>query len=681
MATREELPASPFLADPPKTRPLSKLIVARITPQNLERGVLWFSEHARELAHAARSHPWWRNNLLVIECDLIIRPSELSRRLLDFGYDHAQRALNRGLYAHRGGIVEVWPINADRPYAIEFEGNSIIAIYLGELHEQQKISTHQLQQERITSLPEGSFAVHEDHGIGIFRGIDSAHEFFIIDYAPPREGVAPDRLFVPFAQENRVAPYVGFENPRVHRLGGAVWEHTKRKIREETEKLARELLLLYAQREETLRPAQSGDSVIEEEVRARFPFTETEDQITAEREIMADLASPKPMDRILCGDVGFGKTELAMRAAARAVASGNQVALLAPTTVLVSQHEEIFTRRFEGLPITVRTLSRLTPPRDRSRIEKEIATGKADIIIGTHRILSPHILFKNLGLAIIDEEQRFGVKQKEMLKNIHNQIDILSLSATPIPRTLQFTLAHLRKISLLSTPPSERVPIATFVLPYSTRLIRDAIVRELARGGQVYILHNRVETIGHAKEKLEKILRTKGVIAHADPPPLPVIGVIHGRMPERELVRTMQRFRAGEINILLATTIIENGLDISSANTLIVEDATRLGLAQAHQLRGRIGRGNAHAFAYFLFRTTRLTDKSRNRLEALQEYATLGAGYALALRDLEIRGTGNILGREQSGTAYKVGLNLYYQMLAEAVENINAPHLQSPTLH
>lgn len=672
MAITEELPASSASAGPPEMRHVPQLIIARVTPQNLERGVLWFSEHAGELLRAARTHAWWRNNLLVIEEGLIIRPSELARNLLDFGYERARTALGRGLYAHRGGIVEVWPINIDRAYAIEFEGNSIVAIHLGEMREERKISPRRLSQEGVSSLPEGGFAVHEDHGIGIFRGADTAREFFIIEYAPPREGGEPDRLLVPFAQESRLAPYVGFENPRVHRLGGNVWEHTKQKVREETEKLASELLSLYARREEARRLPQRGDSVIEEEIRARFPFKETEDQLTAEQEIMADLEAPKPMDRILCGDVGFGKTELAMRAAARAVASGSQVAVLAPTTILVSQHEETFTKRFAGLPIVVRALSRLTPPRDRGRIEKEIAEGKADIIIGTHRILSSHILFKNLGLAIIDEEQRFGVKQKEKFKNLRAHIDMLSLSATPIPRTLQFTLARLREISLLSTPPADRVPIQTFVVPYSTHLIREAVRAELARGGQVYILHNRVETIGRAKEKLEKILQSIQLSSSSPLFSSPKIGIIHGRMPEHELVRTMHHFRTGDLNILLATTIIENGLDISSANTLIVEDATRLGLAQAHQLRGRIGRGNAAASAYFLFRSKNLTDKSRDRLEALQEYAALGAGYALALRDLEIRGAGNILGREQSGAAYKVGLNLYYQMLAEAVESMKS---------
>ena len=649
---------------------ISELIIASVTPQNLERGVLWFSEHALELKKAAYTHAWWRQNLLVIERDLAAKPQELSRRLLDLGYERTQTVLGRGTYANRGGIVELWPVNANQSYAIEFRGNSIAAIHCRDMREEQKVPRRLPRAQGVASLPEGAFAVHEDHGIGMFRGIDSTGTFFIIEYAPPREGGEPDRLLVPFAQESRLAPYVGFENPRVHRLGGNVWERTKKKVREETKKLANELISLYARREEIKRPPQHGDTVIEEEIRARFPFQETEDQLIAEREIMADLEASKPMDRILCGDVGFGKTELAMRAAARAVASGSQVVLLAPTTILASQHEDTFTKRFAGLPICVRALSRLTPPHNRDCIEKEIAEGKADIIIGTHCILSPRLSFKNLGLAIIDEEQRFGVKQKEKFKNLRAHIDMLSLSATPIPRTLQFTLARLREISLLSTPPAERVPIKTFVMPYSARLVREAILAELARGGQVYILHNRVQTIGKAKEKLEHILQSIKPPSGSPPLPIPAIGIIHGRMPEHELVRAMARFRNHETNILLATTIIENGLDISSANTLIVEDATRLGLAQAHQLRGRIGRGNAAASAYFLFRGKNCTDKSRDRLDALQEYATLGAGYALALRDLEIRGAGNILGREQSGVINKVGLNLYYTMLSEAIEEL-----------
>ncbi|TSC74111.1 MAG: transcription-repair coupling factor (superfamily II helicase) [Parcubacteria group bacterium Gr01-1014_33] len=392
------------------------------------------------------------------------------------------------------------------------------------------------------------------------------------------------------------------------------------------------------------------------------------------------------MDRLLVGDVGFGKTEIALRAAFRVVTSGKQAALLAPTTVLTAQHLATFTERFHTLPVRVRMLSRLLSGKEEKEVLQELADGTIDMVVGTHRLLSKDIVFKNLGLVIIDEEQRFGVKQKEKLKSLRTEVDVLSLSATPIPRTMQFVLSKLRDVSLLETPPPERIPIQTLVLPYSQKLIREAIQSELERGGQVYFLHNRIETIGRVKERLEKILRQRKI----NPPPakrlaivrasplergrvrvgVPRIGIIHGRMPEKELIRTMEAFRKKEIDILVATTIIENGLDISSANTLIVDDATRLGLAQAHQLRGRIGRGKTQAFAYFLYKPRHLTEKAQERLSALQEYFELGAGYQLALRDLEIRGAGNILGREQSGAVNKVGLNLYYQMLGEAIEEI-----------
>ncbi len=371
------------------------------------------------------------------------------------------------------------------------------------------------------------------------------------------------------------------------------------------------------------------------------------------------------MDRVLVGDVGFGKTEIALRAALRAISSGRQVAFLAPTTILTLQHAKTFEERLKDTGIDVRLLSRIVPKKEQKKIIEGIKHGSVDCVIGTHRILSKDISFKNLGLVIIDEEQRFGVKQKEHFKELRAEIDILSLSATPIPRTLSLALAKLRDMSLVETPPPERLPIHTFVLPYSEKLIREAIHKEISRGGQVYVLHNRIETIGHAQESLEKIIsKTAGLLRAAS------IGIIHGRMDERDLIRTMDRFRKKEINILLATTIIENGLDISSANTLIVDDATRLGLAQAHQLRGRIGRGSKEAFAYFLYRPKHLTARALDRLEALEDYAELGAGYQIALKDLEIRGAGNILGKEQAGAINKVGLNLYCHMLSEAIEEL-----------
>src|SRR3989344_2073798 len=676
---------------PPKT---NELLIASLTPQNLERGELWFSENALSIKKAVKTHAWWRENAFFIETDLVLSPILFVRRLADFGYERGGNVTGKGVFAVRGGFIELWPINTKKPYIIEFHGNAVSLIFERPDRE-EKTKPRRVTSRKIDSLPEGSYVVHVDHGVGIFRGDTSedkiqnsnieirnkfeiknsniqnvsdfgfrASDFFVVEYAPPAPGRAPDRLFVPIGEKDRLTPYVGFETPRVHRLGGSFWQTTKRKIKKDAEKFARELLEIYAKRNIAERPAYEGDRALEEEIREAFPFDETEDQLKAEADIARDLSRTKPMDRILVGDVGFGKTEIALRAALRAIASGRQVALLAPTTILAMQHARTFEERLSRTAIETRLLARVVPEREQKKTLDWIQKGTIDCVIGTHRMLSKDISFKNLGLVIIDEEQRFGVKHKEHFKEFRADLDVLSLSATPIPRTLSLALARLRDMSVLETPPPERKPIHTFVLPYSEKMIKEAILAELSRNGQVYFLHNRIETIGHAREKLEVLLAKAGARR------APKIGIIHGRMDERELIRAMDGFRKKEINILLATTIIENGLDISSANTLIVDDATRLGLAQAHQLRGRIGRGKDEAFAYFLYAPKHLTEKSLERLEALKEYAELGAGYAIALRDLEIRGAGNILGKEQAGAINKVGLNLYCQMLSEAVEEL-----------
>lgn len=652
-------------AETRETIPDDELLIASVTPQNLERDVLWFAEHRGQLKRAAMVHPWWRDNIAVIEKDLRIKPSELARRLLDIGYERAERISGKGLFALRGGLIEVWPINTQKPFVIEFLGNSICAIY-ERRDAEEKIAPQAPSQDLLANLLPGNFLVHQDHGIGIFRGIITAlsgipQKFFAVEYAPSAPGREPDRLLVPVEQKERLTPYIGFETPSIHRLGGTVWITTKRKAREDAEKLARELLKLYEERSKTTRDPYPEDNALERELRLSFPFQETEDQLKAEEDIMRDLAKTKPMDRIICGDVGFGKTELAIRAALRVITSGRQVAVLCPTTVLAAQHARTFAERFGNLPVQVRMLSRMQITKDERHILKEISEGTADCIIGTHRLLSKDIAFRNLGLLIIDEEQRFGVKQKEKLKNMRAAIDVMSLSATPIPRTMQLSMANLWDISHLTTPPPERLPVKTFVLPYRKAVIKEAMERELARGGQVYFLHNRIETMDITTAKLTKLFSSKNP---------PRISMLHGRMKEREIMRVMEDFRAKKIDILVATTIIENGLDISSANTLVVDDATRLGLADAHQLRGRIGRSDAQAYAYFLYRPRNLTEKAAERLDTLQMYAHLGSGYQIALRDLEIRGAGNILGREQSGTINKVGLNLYCQMLAESVEKI-----------
>lgn len=655
-------------------REMAEVIIPSVTPQNLERGDLWFAENIDAIKKARFSNPWWRDNVLFAEKDLVIKPSELARKFIDLGYERGQSVKGRGVFAVLGGIIEIWPIQEKKPVAIEFSGNTIADIH--EREEIKETTKPKIPAQSIEKLESGSFVVHADHGIGIYRGLTqtelqaqtNADKYYIVEYAPAAPGREPDKLYVPVDQKDRLTPYVGFETPRVHRLGGTIWFKTKRKAREDAEKLARELLELYAKREAAKRPPYIGDKSIEDAVHEQFAFQETEDQMRAEEEILKDLSRDKPMDRVLCGDVGFGKTEVALRAALRVITSGRQVAILCPTTILAAQHEKTFSERLANIPIDLATLSRLIPKnKERGTLEK-IKNGLLDCVIGTHRLLSKDIEFKNLGLVIIDEEQRFGVKQKERFKDLRTEVDILSLSATPIPRTLSLALAKLRDLSILSTPPPERLPIHTFVYPYSTKLIRAAITFELNRGGQIYFLHNRIETIDNIKQKLLRISlafsnnRGKTLVRR------PRVGIIHGRMKEKDIINIMHAFRNKEVDILLATTIIENGLDIASANTLIVDDATRLGLAQAHQLRGRIGRSSAQGFSYFLYKPNRLTPKSEERLEALKDYADLGAGYQIALRDLEIRGAGNILGREQSGAINKVGLNLYCQMLADAVE-------------
>lgn len=700
-----------------------ELLIASVTPENLERGVLWFSENREAVKKASTAHLWWRNNVIFIEESLVMKPSELARRITDMGYERTQTVAGKGLMGVRGGIIEIWPVNTDAPYLIEFDGN-VISQILRRSKTEERLKPKPSQSHGIEKLPVGSYVVHIDHGIGIFRGIQAVAEnlnqhfsndriqnvslnsetFYKIEYAAPGPDREHDILYVPADQKDRLSPYVGFETPHIHRLGGSVWEKTKRKVKEETEKLARELLALYAKRHLVERPPHPGDAGLEEELIGRFPFQETPDQLKAEEEIMHDLARNRPMDRILCGDVGFGKTEIAIRACIRVIASGRQVVLLAPTTVLASQHERTLKERFANTAISVGMLSRLTSKHEEKKILHGLRAGIVDCVIGTHRLLSKDIAIKKLGLVIIDEEQRFGVKQKEILKGLRvnagsaenetlqspsdspqalensHGVDVLSLSATPIPRTLQLTLAHVRDISFLKTPPPDRLAIHTFVLPHTQKTIAEAMRRELERGGQIYFLHNRIETIGAVKQKLEKLLaRLKpfntsstivGKVLNISKRQLPRIGVMHGRMKEHEMIKVMNEFREKKIDILLATTIIENGLDISSANTLIVDDASLLGLAEAHQLRGRVGRSSTQAFAYFLYKPRQMTEKATDRLQALQDYANLGAGYDIAMRDLEIRGAGNILGREQSGTINKIGLNLYYQMLAEAIEEV-----------
>lgn len=510
-------------------------------------------------------------------------------------------------------------------------------------------------------LQVGDFVVHVDHGIGRFAGLiqrqldGHEREYLTVEYD------RGDILYVPVHQADRLTRYVGADGgkPSLDHLGGQAWAETKARVKQAVQKVAEDLLDLYARRQVVEGFSFQPDSQWQRELEDSFPYVETEDQKRAIVDIKRDMERARPMDRLLCGDVGYGKTEVALRAAFKAVMSGKQAAVLVPTTVLAQQHFETFSQRLAAFPVKVEMLSRFRTPREQTEILHQLALGEVDIVIGTHRLISADVQFKDLGLVIIDEEQRFGVTHKEHLKKLRTEVDVLTLTATPIPRTLYMALTGVRDISNLNTPPEERLPIITHVGPYSPRLVRQAILRELERGGQIFFVHNRVQTIDAMKAHLEKLV------------PEARVDIGHGQMAENQLSAVMRRFTAGEIDILLSTTIIESGLDIPNANTLIVDRADTFGLAQLYQLRGRVGRGAMRAYAYF-FRHNKLspTIDGQQRLEVIAENTQLGAGYSIAMRDLEIRGAGELLGTRQHGFIQSVGFHLYTRMLADSVRRL-----------
>lgn len=504
---------------------------------------------------------------------------------------------------------------------------------------------------------EGDFVVHMDFGIGKFVGLrhrrleGAEREYLVVEYA------GTDTLFVPIHQADRLTRYVGADEapPALNRLGKpAEWLRARDKAQKNAEEEARQLLEIYARRAATVGYGYSPDTPWQNELEASFPFVETEDQLRALRDIKADMERDTPMDRLICGDVGYGKTEVALRAAFKAVMDGKQVAVLAPTTVLAQQHYETFSSRLAPFPLRVEVLSRWRTKAEQARLVAMLAKGEVDILVGTHRLLSDDVTWKDLGLVIIDEEQRFGVKDKEHFKALRAQVDVLTLTATPIPRTLYMSLVGVRDISMIQTPPEERLPVMTIVGKFDERQVRQAILREIERGGQVFIVHNRVRTIETLRERIERIVPEARVV------------VGHGQMTPRQLEAVMAQFSHGEADVLLATAIIENGIDIPNANTLIVDHAELFGMAQLYQLRGRVGRGAQQAYAYFFY-DTRLTDEARLRLEALAEHSELGAGFQLAMRDLELRGAGDILSTRQTGHVAAIGLHLYTQLLSQAV--------------
>ncbi len=523
-----------------------------------------------------------------------------------------------------------------------------------------------------SDLQKGQPVVHIHHGIGIYRGLvrqkvlERESDYLVLEYA------GGEKLYVPVHQIDRVRAYrsVDGEEPVLSSLSaGRRWLLQRKKAKENAEKVARELLELQARRQVAAGYPFSPDSPWQRELEESFPYDETEDQLRAIEEVKGDMERPSPMNRLVCGDVGFGKTEIAIRAAFKAVQDGKQVAVLVPTTVLALQHYQTFTSRLAPYPVRVAMLSRLRPLRDQRQILADLKTGAVDIVIGTHRLLSEDVQFRDLGLIIIDEEQRFGVRQKESLKKFYTGVDLLILTATPIPRTLHMALGGLTELSLINTPPEGRRSVRTYLSLMDPDLIRFAIRREMERGGQVYYVYNRVQGIEHIAEKVQRLV------------PEARIAIAHGQMPEDKLEKVMMQFAEGQSDVLVCTTIIENGLDVPNANTLIVERADRFGLAQLYQLRGRIGRSDRQAYAYFFHvHPRRLTELARRRLEALREFADLGSGFRLALRDLEVRGAGNLLGTEQHGFINSVGFDLYMEMLSEAVQNIRGEPLP-PTFH
>ncbi|TSD99854.1 transcription-repair coupling factor [Skermania sp. ID1734] len=544
----------------------------------------------------------------------------------------------------------------------DLTGNRAVAVGDG-----RRLPARRRNQVDPLALTAGDLVVHDQHGIGRFvemveRTIGGARrEYLVIEYASSKRGQPGDRLFVPMESLDQLSRYVGGEMPSLSKLGGSDWANTKRKARKAVREIAGELVQLYAARQAAPGHAFGPDTPWQQEMEDAFPFTETVDQMVAISEVKSDMEKPVPMDRVICGDVGYGKTEIAVRAAFKAVQDGKQVAILVPTTLLAQQHLQTFTERMSSFPVKVKGLSRFTDAAESRQIIEGMADGTVDVVIGTHRLLQTGVRWKDLGLVIVDEEQRFGVEHKEHIKALRTHVDVLTMSATPIPRTLEMSLAGIREMSTILTPPEERHPVLTYVGGYNDKQVAAAIRRELLRDGQVFYVHNRVSSIDKAAKRLGELV------------PEARIAVAHGQMNEATLEKTVQGFWQREFDVLVCTTIVETGLDISNANTLIVERADALGLSQLHQLRGRVGRSRERGYAYFLYPPEKpLTETAYDRLATIAQNSDLGAGMAVAMKDLEIRGAGNVLGAEQSGHVAGVGFDLYVRLVGEAVEAYRA---------
>lgn len=606
----------------------------------------------------------------------------LSGTLVDFGYRRQEMVSGEGDFSRRGAIIDIFPFSFELPIRIELDNEKISSIKTfnpssGEALWQHNIVivlphkkssgirsavfSEEFPLKNFVDLNIGDFVVHNQHGIGRFLGMQkikaggALKDHLVIEYD------RNEKLYVPVDAMHLVQKYIAFHaaRPKLYRLGNKEWQRVKARARKGIAKLAWELLSLQAMRLASKGFKFSADTAWQADFEKTFPYEETPDQVKAMAEVKLDMESSRPMDRLLCGDVGYGKTEVAMRAAFKAVMDNKQVAYLVPTTILAEQHYKNFTGRLANFAINVAMLSRFKTIKQQKEIVKGLADGSVDIVIGTHRLLSEDVLFKDLGLVIVDEEQRFGVKAKEKLKKLKTTIDVLVLTATPIPRTLYMSLMGAKDFSVINTPPQNRLPIKTVVVEYDADLVTQAIKRELARRGQVFFLHNRILDLEKIRDKIARNL-DPGVR----------IAVAHGQMPSSLLERIMSDFICGNIDVLVSTMIIESGIDIPNANTIIVNNAQMFGLSDLHQLRGRVGRFNRSACAYFMIPGNIVLEvDAQKRLRAIEEYTELGAGFNIAMQDLEIRGAGNILGQEQHGFISAVGFDLYCRLLKEAVVN------------
>lgn len=613
---------------------------------------------------------------------------KLAMQLVEYGYHGAKRVAEEGDFSRLGDTVTIYPLTFEYPLRIELLQNKVerirsvdpityesvqdhsVAIVLPirgiakrRIRRKEAIVGEESPIDNFVDIEPGDYIVHTDHGIGRYQGLEKLKidkkyvEHLAIEYG---DG---EKLYVPFADLDKVQKYLGFEKrlPKLHRLGSRLWKAAKERAKKGVYRVAVELLELQAKRSTVEGFKFSPDSEWQGELEKQFPYKETPDQLRATIELKKDMEMPKPMDRLLCGDVGYGKTEVALRAAFKAVMDNKQVAILVPTTILAEQHFNTFTNRMKKFPVSVEMLSRFRTDQEQSRIVKGIADGTVDIVIGTHRLVSGDIVFKDLGLVIIDEEQRFGVRHKEYLKKLRVTTDVLTLTATPIPRTLYLALMGGRDISVINTPPSERLPVETLVAHYDESMIRQALLREKHRGGQIFFIHNRINGIEKVAKAISKLVPEISIV------------VGHGRMPEKALEETMIKFIRGQADCLVSTTIVQSGIDIPNANTIIINRADAFGLSELYQLRGRVGRFTRAAYAYLLIpKNLILSPESQKRLVAIKKFQELGSGFKLAMEDLQIRGAGNLLGVEQHGYINTVGFDMYCRMLKSAVESCRA---------